>query len=342
MHEVYICIFGGIIMINVAMIGLILVVIWMSNWVSMLYMFIYPRMLVYSFTIIVLVIEMISYCQDRSLSRNTIYNIHESNISLGLAHAIGYVFVTTYIIANNLCTGRNSEIIIITTTVTIIGLWMYGVTWMNDLWQETYSKVTRMETQIVITGVKWLILSELMLFIGCFWGVVNFRMNAQGLYILSYFPLFNFNALSIPLTNLIILLYSTLPCQSSLLFIKLGIMEQSLDGIAQTILCGVVFITLQIMEFLFSLYTISDLIVGSIFYFTTSIHGLHVIIGCIGWLIILMNSLDCYSGSNTSTNASTYSSPSFFSSFALSPFLWSYYWHFVDLIWLIVFMLLVL
>lgn len=121
-----------------------------------------------------------------------------------------------------------------------------------------------------------------MLFVGCFWAVINFRLLAVGLYFIAFFPLFSFNALSIPFSNLMILLFSTLPCQSMLLFIKIGLLDFALDGMAQTILCGVLFISLQSLEFLFSLYSISDLIVGSIFYFTTSIHGLHVVIGSIG------------------------------------------------------------
>jgi heme/copper-type cytochrome/quinol oxidase subunit 3 len=228
-----------------------------------------------------------------------------------------------------------------------IGIWCYGLSWLNDLWLETFCKMTYLEMKMILSAMKWLIFSELMLFVGCFWALINFRLVTVGLYFLSYFPLFSFNALSIPFSNLMILLYSTLPCQSMLLFIKVGLLDFSLDGIGQTILCGLLFITLQSMEFLFSLYTISDLIVGSVFYFTTSIHGLHVIIGSIGWLIIILNGIESYdlttsSSSESSKLTSSFSSPSFFLSIALSPFLWSYYWHFVDLIWLILFMLLVL
>jgi len=339
-----------------------------------------------------------------SISRNTLYNIHESYISIGLSLCLGITMLLVYgqinevdygylvylssyfstlvvillislliglVLIGNISwirTWFDSNIgllvswlvffslslisiaalnsgfgLICFSLIGLIGIWCYGLSWLNDLWLETFCKMTYLEMKMILSAMKWLIFSELMLFIGCFWALINFRLVTLGLYFLSYFPLFSFNALSIPFSNLMILLYSTLPCQSMLLFIKVGLLDFSLDGIGQTILCGLLFITLQSMEFLFSLYTISDLIVGSIFYFTTSIHGLHVIIGSIGWLIIILNGIDSFDfSSSSSTSLTSFSSPSFFLSIALSPFLWSYYWHFVDLIWLIVFMLLVL
>jgi len=289
---------------------------------------------------------------SRSMSRNTLYNIHESYISVGLSKCLGISVLLIFGIINEVeyAVGYIQLLFLV---IGVIGIWSYGLSWLCDLWLETFGKMTGLEMRMILSAMKWLIFSELMLFVGCFWALINFRLVTWGLYFIFYFPLFSFNALSIPFSNLMILLYSTLPCQSLLLFIKVGLLDYTLDGIGQTILCGLLFITLQSIEFLFSLYTISDLIVGSVFYFTTSIHGLHVIIGSIGWLIILLNGIESYSFSSSqigthSSNASGLvrsigdSSPSFFLSIALSPFLWSYYWHFVDLIWLIVFMLLVL
>jgi heme/copper-type cytochrome/quinol oxidase subunit 3 len=172
----------------------------------------------------------------------------------------------------------------------------------------------------------------------------------MGIYVLSFYPLFNFSALALPFTNLMVLLYSTLPGQSSLAFGKIGALVLTMESLGQLVACGVVFLTLQIMEFLYSLYALSDLFVGSIFYFTTSIHGLHVVAGCVGWIIIILIAADSLSfitksgsssgSSKTSTSASSTkssgitgsisfgtssvfgsSSPSFFTSISLSSFL---------------------
>jgi len=125
-----------------------------------------------------------------------------------------------------------------------------------------------------------------------FSSAINFRLTVSGFFILAFFPLFNFSALSLPFSNLIILLFSSLPGQCCILFCKLGALILCLESIAQILLCGLVFLTLQMLEFFFSLYSLSDLFLGSIFYFTTSIHGFHVIAGCIGWLLIILLAVD--------------------------------------------------
>jgi heme/copper-type cytochrome/quinol oxidase subunit 3 len=72
-----------------------------------------------------------------------------------------------------------------------------------------------------------------------------------------------------------------------LIFIKTGLQIKSLEGIGQNIACGFLFIVLQFKEYIFAYFTISDTFYGSIFYFTTGLHGFHVFFGSIGFLILL-------------------------------------------------------
>ena len=119
----------------------------------------------------------------------------------------------------------------------------------------------------------------------------------------------------------------------------------------QCILCGIIFIILQCKEFLYSYFSISDCMIGCIFYFTTGLHGIHVIIGCFGWMLILcLISFPIHNSGNLlkldidrdihwrSCSQRIYFNPDFFIEFGLSILLCSYYWHFVDWIWLFVFL----
>jgi len=89
---------------------------------------------------------------------------------------------------------------------------------------------------------------------------------------------------AIPFSNLLILLYSSFSIQSSLIFMKFGFLLNTVEGLSQTIGIGILFVVLQFKEFLFSIYTYSTSFLGSILYFTTGLHALHVQVG-LGFLL---------------------------------------------------------
>jgi heme/copper-type cytochrome/quinol oxidase subunit 3 len=84
------------------------------------------------------------------------------------------------------------------------------------------------------------------------------------------------------------LLISSLPIQSSLLFIKVGLLLQSIEGLGQNIAYGFMFIIIQFKEYIYAYFNISYSIYGSLFYFTTGIHGVHVFIGTFIILILIL------------------------------------------------------
>jgi len=86
-------------------------------------------------------------------------------------------------------------------------------------------------------------------------------------------------------------LFSGVPIQASQLFLKIGFLINTIEGVGQCLSCGSLFIILQLKEFLYSYFSLSDVMIGSIFYFTTGLHGFHVLFGSFGffltlWLII--------------------------------------------------------
>jgi heme/copper-type cytochrome/quinol oxidase subunit 3 len=101
-----------------------------------------------------------------------------------------------------------------------------------------------------MSWIKLLIISELMLFITCFWYLINFRIIIN--YTLFIYPLFSSYAFSIPISNLLILVLSSYPLNGSQIAIKNGDLLINIYLLFITILFGVFFILLQLKEFIYS------------------------------------------------------------------------------------------
>lgn len=92
-----------------------------------------------------------------------------------------------------------------------------------------------------------------------------------------------------------------------------------------TYLMGAVFIAGQVTEYATLIHegvTISSSPYGSVFYLTTGFHGLHVTGGLIAFVFVL---------------ARTYMARKFTHEQAVSAIVVSYYWHFVDVVWIALF-----
>jgi cytochrome c oxidase subunit 3 len=92
-----------------------------------------------------------------------------------------------------------------------------------------------------------------------------------------------------------------------------------------TYLMGAVFIAGQVTEYATLVHegiTISSTPYGSVFYLTTGFHGLHVTGGLIAFMFVL---------------ARTYLARKFTHEQAVSAIVVSYYWHFVDVVWIALF-----
>ena len=92
-----------------------------------------------------------------------------------------------------------------------------------------------------------------------------------------------------------------------------------------TYLMGAVFIAGQVTEYATLIHegmTISSSPYGSVFYLTTGFHGLHVTGGLIAFVYVL---------------ARTYMARKFTHEQAVSAIVVSYYWHFVDVVWIALF-----
>nr|ACV65362.1 cytochrome c oxidase subunit III [Mytilus californianus] len=88
-------------------------------------------------------------------------------------------------------------------------------------------------------------------------------------------------------------------------------------GLVCTILCGSIFFSVQLREYYWNSFTISDSVYGSIFYLLTGFHGVHVVVGTL-WLMVSLARL--WRGDFSSRRH-----------FGLEACIW--YWHFVDVVW---------
>ena len=162
-------------------------------------------------------------------------------------------------------------------------VWLFIFGWMNDFWVESYLSVTRIEQYSMVIGIKLLLMSEFMLFFSCFWLLINFRFVSNTFLCFISFPLLSSYSFSIAWSNALILQLSSLPIQSIQLYIKSADLIYAIESIGQGIFCSLCFINLQFSEMLYSYFSLSVSIIGSIFYLTTGLHGLHVIMGSLGF-----------------------------------------------------------
>ena len=132
-----------------------------------------------------------------------------------------------------------SQLLSILYFTSVIAVWMISFIIFNDLWLEWFISFTSIEQYSIISGIKLMIVSELMLFFSCFWSMMNYRLSYS--YFLFSSPVIVTYSFSIPFSNLVLLLFSSLPIQSAQLFIKIGFLITTIESIAQTLFIGLLF-----------------------------------------------------------------------------------------------------
>nr|DBA43746.1 TPA_asm: COX3 [Bombus skorikovi] len=169
-----------------------------------------------------------------------------------------------------------------------------------------------------------LIISELFFFISFFWTFFHNSMSPSIEINLSWPPkmIHFFNPLEIPLLNSISLILSGLTVTISHYYLLNNNFKLSILYLMLTILLGTYFNMMQIFEYSNSSFCINDSIYGSIFYLSTGFHGMHVLIGT---LMLTYSLMRMYKNHFSKIHHMNYE-------------LSIWYWHFVDVIWLFIYM----
>jgi cytochrome c oxidase subunit 3 len=167
-------------------------------------------------------------------------------------------------------------------------------------------------------GVYLFIISEAMLFGSFFTAYFFVRVVAN-----SEWPPEPFHfPTSVALMNTFILVFSSVVVHWSLVSIKRGNRVGLQVGLLITFLMGAVFLATQINEYFKAGFSISDGAFASVFYGLTGLHGLHVFVGLT--LLAIMN-LRTFRGH-------------FSAGAHMGVEMAGIYWHFVDVMWIIVFL----
>nr|ATN41106.1 cytochrome c oxidase subunit III [Podocnemis expansa]DBA36335.1 TPA_inf: cytochrome c oxidase subunit III [Podocnemis expansa] len=173
-------------------------------------------------------------------------------------------------------------------------------------------------------GMILFITSEVFFFAGFFWAFYHSSLAPTPELGNCWPPtgITPLNPFEVPLLNTAVLLASGVTVTWAHHSLMEANRSHMIQALTMTILLGVYFTTLQAMEYYEATFTIADSIYGSTFFVATGFHGLHVIIGSTFLLICLIRQIKYHFTSNHH--------------FGFEAAAW--YWHFVDVIWLFLYL----
>lgn len=199
-----------------------------------------------------------------------------------------------------------------------------GVWWRDVIRESTF---LGHHTTLVQKGLRYgmilFIVSEVMFFFSFFWAFFHSSL-APTVEIGSIWPpkgIETFNPWEVPLLNTLILLLSGATVTWAHHSILAGNRKEAITGLFLTLLLAVSFTGFQAMEYIESTFRISDGIYGSTFFMATGFHGAHVIIGTVFLTVCFIRLLNYHFTREHH--------------FGFEAAAW--YWHFVDVVWLFLF-----
>jgi len=184
-------------------------------------------------------------------------------------------------------------------------------------------------------GVILFIVSEIMFFFSFFWAFFHSSLS-PAIQIGGIWPpkgIETINYLGIPLLNTLLLLLSgaTVTWHHYLLTSNkinsiaasdtnksILLRSEIIFSLALTIFLGFIFLLFQVYEYIHAPFTLSDGIYGSTFYLLTGFHGFHVLVGTIFLFVCLIRYIKQHFTEKHHIG--------------LEAAIW--YWHFVDVVWL--------
>jgi cytochrome c oxidase subunit 3 len=172
-------------------------------------------------------------------------------------------------------------------------------------------------------GMILFICSEVMFFFAFFWAFFHSSFNPDITLGSSWPPRFltTIDAFGLPLLNTIILLSSGCSITVAHNALIKGQKDKAINQFLNTILFAIIFTFYQYEEYNSLPYSISDSVYGSCFFMLTGFHGFHVIIGTI---FIIVGTIRVYRDFVTRTHHLGIEAAIL-------------YWHFVDVVWLFLF-----
>nr|BCO16548.1 cytochrome oxidase subunit 3 [Nephrurus amyae] len=216
----------------------------------------------------------------------------------------------------------NSTILMTTGLTTLV---LTSFQWWRDITREaTFQGHHTPPVQVGLRyGMVLFITSEIFFFLGFFWAFYHSSLAPspelgnmwppKGIYTLDPFE--------VPLLNTAVLLASGVTITWAHHALMTGKQQEATQALTTTIILGAYFTLLQMTEYHETSFTISDGTYGSAFFVATGFHGLHVIIGTTFLAICLTRLIQHHFTT--------------LHHFGFEAAAW--YWHFVDVIWLLLY-----
>nr|YP_010878965.1 cytochrome c oxidase subunit III [Batracomorphus extentus]WHE42617.1 cytochrome c oxidase subunit 3 [Batracomorphus extentus] len=212
-----------------------------------------------------------------------------------------------------------------TMILSMIMIMLVSWQWWRDIIRE--STFQGMHNKKIIKLMKWgmmmFILSEIMFFISFFWTFFHMSLSPSAEIGLNWPPMGikPMKPMNIPLLNTVILMSSGVSITLAHNFILNKMFNKTIKSMTITILLGIYFSMIQLYEYMECSFSISDSVFGSTFFLMTGFHGIHVIVGTMFLLV------------STIRMKSLHFSQSHMVGFEAS----AWYWHFVDVVWLMLY-----
>nr|YP_010874767.1 cytochrome c oxidase subunit III [Facelina bostoniensis]WGV42889.1 cytochrome c oxidase subunit III [Facelina bostoniensis] len=194
--------------------------------------------------------------------------------------------------------------------------------WWRDVVRE--STMQGLHNKKVVSGLKMgfvlFIVSEVCLFFSFFWAFFHSSLVPTP-EIGSMWPPAGISVLSafqVPLLNTSVLLLSGVSITWAHHSLEANHNKSALQGLLITVILGVYFLTLQYAEYAESAFSIADSVYGATFFIATGFHGMHVLVGASFLFVCLLRMMSFH----------------FNGHHHLGFLAAAWYWHFVDVVWL--------
>ncbi|NKB46143.1 MAG: cytochrome c oxidase subunit 3 [Alphaproteobacteria bacterium] len=198
------------------------------------------------------------------------------------------------------------------------------ILWWRDVVKESVTE--RVHSSEVSTGLRMgmvlFIASEVMFFVAFFWAFFHHSLGwspstmqwpPEGIEVLD--------AWHLPFYNTVILLTSGVTVTRAHLYVEAGLNQKAAKWIWISAALGAMFLGLQVFEYGHAAFGLSDGIYPSTFYLATGFHGFHVFVGTTFLIVCAMRA------------QKNQFSPEKHIGFQSA----AWYWHFVDVVWLFLF-----
>nr|QOD97216.1 cytochrome c oxidase subunit III [Cariama cristata] len=211
-------------------------------------------------------------------------------------------------------------------TMGLLSMLLVMLQWWRDIVRE--STFQGHHTPMVQKGLRYgmilFITSEVFFFLGFFWAFFHSSLAPTPELGGQWPPtgIEPLNPMEVPLLNTAILLASGVTVTWAHHSITESNRKQAIHALTLTILLGLYFTALQATEYHETSFSIAEGVYGSTFFVATGFHGLHVIIGS-SFLLVCLLRLTMFHFTTTHH-------------FGFEAAAW--YWHFVDVIWLFLYM----